>query len=150
LSRVLEVTKSLGKEVLAVLLFGSYVYSPRRARDIDVLVVVDRLRDVREKIDIELEIARRLRREVSRPIDIVVLDLDSFRENLAAGSFLSGLVIGYRAVYDAVGVSEMLRELFRELAEDSYVYVKRRRWNLSAIARARLRSRERSDDGGGL
>lgn len=143
LSKVFEVAKRFGKKVLSILVFGSYVYSPRRSRDIDLLVVVDRLGDIREKISIEIGILRELRREIRKPIDIVVLDLDSLRENLAVGTFLSGLVIGYRVIYDSIGIDKMLGELFKELAGDNYIYTKKRRWNLSAIARTRT-SRETS------
>ena len=148
LYRTLEAVERFGRRALAVVLFGSCVYSPRRARDVDLLVIVDELRDFHEKVALEVEVSRSLHRELRRAVDVVVLDLESFRENLAVGTFLSGLVLGYRVLYDAIGVDKLLEELFSKLADEDYVYVKGRRWNLSAVARAKLRWRRASSDGG--
>jgi len=144
----LEAVERLGRRALAVVLFGSCVYSPRRARDVDLLVIVDELRDLHEKVALEVEVSRSLCRELGRAADVIVLDLESFKENLAVGTFLSGLVLGYRVLHDTIGVDELLEKLFSELAEEDYIYVKGRRWNLSAVARAKLRRRSASSNRG--
>lgn len=45
----------------ALVVFGSYVRAPLRSRDVDILVVVDMLSDVKEKKLLELEISKSLK-----------------------------------------------------------------------------------------
>lgn len=138
LFKTLGFFKSLDRRVLAIILFGSYIYSLRNSRDIDVVLIVDSLADLRDKITLEAEIARSLSRECKRKVDIQVFDLESFRENLTIGTLLSGLILGYRIVYDEVGVGESIREFIKAASkEPEYTYVKRKKWKLTAIARVK-------------
>ncbi|MEM0317357.1 MAG: hypothetical protein QXO97_05150 [Candidatus Nezhaarchaeales archaeon] len=121
-------------------MFGSYVYSQAKARDLDLLVVVERLNDIHEKSELELGIKRALR-DVSRfkPIDVVVLDLEMLRENMKPGTMLSGLVCGYKVLYDEIGLPTLIEDLVKALALEDVVLIKRgRRLSISAHARAKL------------
>jgi len=139
LSRVREVLERRGRRLKALVVFGSSVYSPRRARDVDLLVVVDALADPSEKLSIELEVSRSLRGALPRPADVTVLDVESLGENLEPGLVGSGLAAGYKVVYDELGVEGLVRGALEKLAEQDYVVVKGgRRLNLSAVARAKL------------
>jgi len=138
LSKINEVAENKGKKVLATILFGSYVYSPRKARDIDMIVIVDYLKNINDKVTLEVEISRKLRKLFRKNIDIQVFDIESFEENLIAGTFLTGLVLGYKIIYDTIGVEEKIREFIKEIGkEDKYVFIKKRKWNLAAIAKTK-------------
>jgi hypothetical protein len=121
-------------------IYGSYARDPLRARDLDLLVIVDRLGGPREKARLEYELSRILHRE-GIPADVVVLDPGSLRENAAPGTFLSGLVMGYKILLDeGLGLDGLLKELTEELARSGYEYWKGgRRWRLSALARVKRR-----------
>ncbi|MEM0481269.1 MAG: hypothetical protein QXM16_00030 [Nitrososphaerota archaeon] len=112
-----------------------------RARDIDLLIIVDRLSNVVEKFNLEVEISRALRTvESTTPFDVIIFDGDSFRENLEPGTLASGLIAGYRVVYDELGLEKLIEPLIEKIARGEYIVQKNgRRINLSALARARLR-----------
>jgi predicted nucleotidyltransferase len=143
LSRIRELLRERGRTLKALVLFGSYVYDLLRSRDIDLLVVVDRLDDAKEKASLELEIVRILKRYVKdRPLDVVILDVESFRENLKLGALASGLIAGFEPIYDEIGVNSMIEELLRETSRggERVVIVKRgRRLDLSSLAKAKLK-----------
>lgn len=139
--RVKRVLENHGKRLEALVVFGSSVYSPLRSRDLDILVVVDHLASAREKHALELEISRNLRGGlVRKPVDVVVLDVDALYENAKPGGLVTGLVAGYYAIYDEVGISELVWRIAREvLREGEYVVVKNgRRLNQHALARVKL------------
>jgi predicted nucleotidyltransferase len=140
LYRVNEVLKSFGKVLKALVIFGSSAFS-RNPNDIDLLVVVNKLSSVNEKIELELSISRSLRDlEPGKPFDVVVLDVEMLKENMVVGSFLTGLVLGYRVVYDEIGFDDLVKNLIRDLTNstDDYVLIKRgRKVNLKAIAIAK-------------
>lgn len=140
LYRVNEVLKSFGKVLKALVIFGSSTFS-RNPNDIDLLVVVNKLSSVSEKIELELSISRSLRDlEPGKPFDVVVLDVEMLKENMVVGSFLTGLVLGYRVVYDEIGFDDLVKNLIRDLTKnaDDYVLIKRgRKINLKAIAIAK-------------
>jgi hypothetical protein len=131
-----------GRELRALAVFGSSVYSGRY-RDVDLLVVVDRLGSAREKLELEVRIGESLRDlPLGRYFDVSVLDVPSLEENAAPGGFLSGLVLGYRVICDEVGLDELVLRVAGELARlDTYeVREGGRRVDLSAVARAVLTS----------
>ncbi len=64
LSKINEVAENKGKKVLATILFGSYVYSPRKARDIDMIVIVDDLKNINDKVTLEVEISRKTKKTI--------------------------------------------------------------------------------------
>ena len=141
LSKINEVAENRGKKVLATILFGSYVYSPRKAKDIDMIVIVDNLKNINDKITLEVEISRKLRKLFRKNIDIQVFDIESFEENLIVGTFLTGLVLGYKIIHDTIGVEKKIQEFIKEISkEDKYVFIKKRKWNLAAIAKAKSRT----------
>lgn len=139
LSLIKEVTNRLGKELLCVVLFGSYVYKYREARDIDIIVVVNELKDLEEKMHLEVRLTHVLRSALAIPVDIIVFDLDSLKENLRPGTVLSGLVLGFRVLYDAVGFTRYFKELVKGLAQDDYVLYKKRSLRLSRLAKVMLK-----------
>lgn len=115
------------------------MYSGVRVRDIDILVVIDRLESVDEKVELEVEIKRALRSLARKPVDVLVFDVETLRENLEPGGVASGLVLGYKALLDELGLEGLVAEAARRVAGEDVVIVKRgRRINLSAIARVKL------------
>ena len=110
-----------------------------KPRDIDVVVVIDNLRNIHEKAFLEATLAKSLMRELRKQVDILVFDEESFKENLKPGTVLSGLILGHKILYDKIGVSRELVKLFNELAKENYVYIKRRTWNLSKIAKVKTK-----------
>jgi len=128
----------MGKEVLGVIIFGSYVYSPLKARDIDLLIIINSIKDINEKIDLEVKTSITLWRTLRKPIDIHVFDLSTFKENLEPGSFLSGLTLGYKIIYDKVGLTKLIEELIKKIAKiKEYTYIKRKKWDLALIAKTK-------------
>lgn len=141
LSVVKGVLESRGRRLLSLVIFGSTILYPVRARDIDLLIIVDKLSNVVEKLNLEVEISRALRTVESKtPFDVIIFDGDSFRENLEPGTLASGLIAGYRIVYDELGLEKLIEPLIEKIARGEYIVQKNgRRINLSALARARLR-----------
>jgi len=73
-----------------------------------------------------------------RNIDLHIFDTTSFNENLAVGTFMTGLVLGYKILKDNIGVKKKIPEFIRELSrEEKYFYIKKRKWNLAAIAKTK-------------
>lgn len=59
---------------------------------------------------------------------------------MVVGSFLTGLVLGYRVVYDEIGFDDLVKNLIRDLTNSAYDYVlikRGRKVNLKAIAIAK-------------
>jgi hypothetical protein len=120
--------------------FGSSAYDPSRARDLDVLVVVDRLESAREKA--ELEVARLLRGRTRKPADVLVLDEEALEENMEPGGIASGLLAGYLALYDELGLEELVARAAEKIASEGYILQKGgRRIDFGALARARRLTR---------
>ncbi|MEM4062146.1 MAG: hypothetical protein QXY11_04740 [Desulfurococcaceae archaeon] len=124
----------------ALLLFGSSIHGLWIARDVDIMVVVDKFSSVEEKLLLETLIAKSLRKLlVRKPVDVLVFDVESFMENLEPGAVASGLVAGYILLYDELGVESLVRNLAEKVARDNVVLFKHgKKLNLSAIARAKL------------
>lgn len=142
--QIKKTLEKYGKNVKAIILYGSIVYSPSSAHDIDVLIVVDKIRDVNEKTRLEYILKSHLRKKSILPIDVTVFDTKILEENLVPGTFLSGLVLGYDILYDEINFEEIINELFIKIAQlDDYIYIKnRKKWNLSNIAKARIKYRQ--------
>lgn len=124
----------------ALLLFGSSIHGLWIARDVDIMVVVDKFSSVEEKLLLETLIAKSLRKLlVRKPVDVLVFDVEFFMENLEPGAVASGLVAGYILLYDELGVESLVRNLAEKVARDNVVLFKHgKKLNLSAIARAKL------------
>lgn len=135
LSKIKHLLSGHGKNLKALIVFGSSVYNPLKSRDIDLLVVIDKLNNVWEKTSLEVEVKRSLK-NTHKPIDATVLDVESFKENLEPGAFASGLVAGFKLIYDELGVGEMIKETIEKTSKEQIIIIKRgRRLNLSLIAR---------------
>jgi len=134
------IVESLGDRVKAIILFGSTVYLGR-GRDIDLVVVVDKLNSISDKMRLEYSLSRRLCREQGIcETDIHILDLDGLIENLQPGSFLSGLALGYEILYDMIGVEKYIIDFLERLSREKYVLHNRYgTWDLGFYARVLLR-----------
>jgi len=138
LSEVLKWCGERGLKLKALVIFGSYVLNPVKARDVDLLVVVERLNvKLREVILMSVELSSRLRKISGRSYDVVLLDEGSLHENVQPGTVLSGLILGYRVIYDEVGINDLVSTLTELLANTDYRYFKGRWVDLSTLARAR-------------
>ena len=140
LSRIRDALKVFDKKIKAVIIFGSSVYNPLKSRDIDILVVVDKIESAKEKHLIELEISRLLRPlYMYKPVDIVVMDVEMLKDNAEAGTLLSGLVLGYKILYDEICVKNTIEKILEDVAktEEYIVFKNGRKLNLSSIAKAK-------------
>ncbi len=146
-SKINEIVRTiLGSKLAAIILFGSSVYMGY-SREVDLLILIDNLADFNEKIELEVEIQRSLNRlfNYDTVFDVNVLDLKQLNENLETGSFLSGLALGYKIIYDKIGVEEKILDMLRKLSKSKYILVnKYGEWNLSRIAEIKLRTRQKN------
>lgn len=130
--------KKHGKILKALVLFGSSVYNPLRSRDLDLLVVIDKLTDAKEKHELEVEILKSLRQiKLGKPIDVLVLDIEMLKENAKPGGVVSGLILGYKSLYDELGISTIVEKITDEVSEEKdYVVIKEnRKLNLYILAK---------------
>ncbi|MCX8187876.1 MAG: hypothetical protein N3F65_04620 [Nitrososphaeria archaeon] len=125
----------------SLIIFGSSTYRPTGARDLDMLVVVDKLSNAFEKTRLEVNISRALKTiSAGVPVDVTVFDEESFKENLEPGALGSGLVAGYEILYDELDLDSLVSEVSEKLASDECIIQKNGiRVNLSAFARAKVR-----------
>ena len=146
---LVEAARSLfDDDLCSVIVFGSSVYMGA-GRDIDVLVVVARSLDTREKMSLELEVLKRLRSTCGMlPLDVHVLGLEDLGDNLRPGGFLSGLALGYRILYDKCNVKGKVIGFLRMVAGESYVLHNRYgSWDIGFYATILLRRLKRELDG---
>jgi len=136
----------LGTRLVSIILFGSSIYIGR-GRDVDILILIDSISGLDEKMDLEEEVKMLLNRSFNYEVvfDAHILDLEQFNENLKIGSFLSGLSLGYQVIYDKNNVEEKIVEMLKTLSKSRYIMVnKYGRWNLSKIAEIKLRIKEKN------
>ena len=137
------VEESLGEDVVGIVAFGSFVYLGR-GRDVDVLIVLRRSVGIGEKLKLERELAGRLSSELDAVFDVHVLSFEDFLANLAPGSFLSGLALGYDVLLDKGGVEDAILEFLERLSgERCILHDERGEWNLSHHARVTLELKKR-------
>ena len=139
-SLIVNTLNKFNRKLLSLVLFGSYVRSPRKAEDIDLLVIIDRIENVHEKFEIEKELSLNLIKELQMPFEVVVLDFNNFIENLKEGTFISGLVLGYKILYDEISIEKYIKELCKKLIENlDYEFIKHgKRYRLSIFAKILL------------
>jgi len=67
----------------SIVIFGSITFRPMSAKDLDMLIVIDKLSDPLEKTGLEMKLIETLK-NVSpyTPIDVTVFDESSFREKV--------------------------------------------------------------------
>jgi len=140
LSKVIELLNSIGKKTKFIAIFGSSIYSPRKARDIDILIAVDRIGSVSEKIELEATIKKALRKiGMEKTCDVIVFDVDSLKENIKPGGVVSGAIAGYKVLYDEIGFEEMVKKAAEELLKQGVVvYKKGRKLDLSIYTKLLL------------
>jgi hypothetical protein len=138
----LSLMRKYNKRVLIVSLFGSSVLSPRRARDIDIIIVVDKLSSIEEKLALEQAVKRAPRiLDQRRVYDIILFDEESFMENTAPGCLVSG-VAGYEVLHDELGFEEIVKKLALSILEEKQViYKKNRKLNLALYSKHLLRKK---------
>jgi len=136
--------KLFDNNLCAVVIFGSAVYMGG-GRDVDVLIVVDRDVDLGEKIRLELKISKELRNALGMTaIDVHVLSLRDFEDNLVPGSFLSGLALGYDILLDSCSVESRILRFLEDLSKERCVLHNRYgSWNLGFHAARLLKRRKR-------
>lgn len=136
------VGKALGAKPLGVILFGSMVYMGR-GRDIDLLVVVERMEGPPiKRLGIESSMSREIFRDLGIWADVHIFDLEEFKENLAPGTFLSGLALGYELICGGAEVEEPILAFLEKLAGERYVLHNRYgTWDLAVHARLTIRRR---------
>ncbi len=142
LSKILE----FRNDILAVIVFGSSIYMGR-GRDVDLVVIVrDYMIDsIKDSINLRMYINKYLGYKVFA--DIHVLSINDFRNNLKIGSFLTGLALGYKILYDETGTLEDEIIAFLErISKTDYVLVNRYgKWRLKYHAQIMLkRMRDRN------
>jgi len=143
---ILEFSKSsLGDRVVGIVLFGSYVYLGH-GKDVDLLIIISRELDLKEKFSLERTFSRDLRKKVGDFIfDIHILGVKEFEENLRPGSFLSGLALGYEVLYDRIGLEEKILAFLERLSRTKYVLHNRHgSWDLSHMARIMLKIKRKN------
>jgi len=125
-----------------VIVFGSSVYF-RSARDIDLIVIVDRGLNLKEKMKLELKLSRKLRKRLgSAFFDVHVMDLDTFKENLVPGSFLHGLALGYEVIYGNSEIEKLILNFLKEISNEKYViHDKYGSWDLAFHAKLTYKKR---------
>ena len=119
-----ELQRLYGDKLLAVVLFGSTIYSPHMAHDVDLVVVVkEHISD--NLLQEHVEVTRRLleRTGYDKSLDVHVLTLDELRECMKAGTFLAGLALGFRVLYDRCGIRKIICDFLRELADYTHPVV---------------------------
>ncbi|MEM2069414.1 MAG: hypothetical protein QXY32_06770 [Nitrososphaerota archaeon] len=146
-SRIIRMLETLlGTRLVSIILFGSSIYIGR-GRDVDILILIDSISGLDEKMDLEEKVKMLLNRSFNYEVvfDAHILDLEQFNENLKIGSFLSGLSLGYQVIYDKNNVEEKIVEMLKTLSKSRYIMVnKYGRWNLSKIAEIKLRIKEKN------
>ncbi len=138
--KILSKILKFRNDVLAVIVFGSFVYMGR-GRDIDLVVIVKdyNIDPIKDSIDLRMYINKCLGYRVFT--DIHVLTMDDFRNNLEIGSFLTGLALGYKILYDETGCLEKeIIAFLKKVSRSNYVLVnKYGKWSLRHHAKIMLR-----------
>ena len=106
-------------DLLSIILFGSYVYLGK-GKDIDILVIVRKYR-LDNVIQEHVELFQKLLKVFNYRIipDIHIFSIDDFLKNLKVGTFLTGLVLGYKIIYDVFGVEKFIKDFIRRLSSES-------------------------------
>jgi predicted nucleotidyltransferase len=138
----------LADRLKSIILFGSSMYMGHGG-DVDILVVIDRLEGLEEKISLEEKIIEYLNRLFDYRIvfDVHVLDTGGLDKNMEVGSFLSGLALGYKIIHDKLDIEEKILRMLEKLTEQRYIYFNRYgEWNISKIAKITLSIKKREQN----
>ena len=103
--------------LLTVIVYGSYVRLLEKAKDIDILIIVDELPGkIQEIFEIQKCIRSRIRKYISKPIDLILMTFQDFVKNLEPGTLLSTFTLGDLIVYDAINFEKYLNKLFQKIS----------------------------------
>lgn len=129
------IKKKFGKNLVSIVLFGSFVRG-FKGQDIDILVVVRNLPKSWKKIRcLEKKLESHLFKKTERICDIHLFSPKNFKENLVAGSFLTGLALGYRVIFDSEDTSQEIKRFVASLKGKPIKYVdKYGEWEIGKIA----------------
>ncbi|MEM3070468.1 MAG: nucleotidyltransferase domain-containing protein [Candidatus Bathyarchaeia archaeon] len=131
---------SLGASPLGIILFGSTVYMGR-GRDLDLLVIVERVEGpLVKRFEAERLISREIFKGLGVWADVHILDLEELKENLAPGTFLSGLALGYELINGGADVEEPILTFLEKLSNGRYILHNRYgTWDLAMHAKLTIR-----------
>lgn len=132
------IKKFFGKNLLGVIFFGSSVYG--KGRDFDFIVIIKKKLTVSKLLKINRKLSSSLSKSFnySKIFDVHVFDLENFKKNLESGTFISGIAIGYKIIFDKIGLEKILVENFEKLKKLNYeIFVGNRKVNLSKFAEIR-------------
>ena len=104
------ITQSLDHDIiLSIILFGSFARFGK-GRDIDLLVITKH----RINPDTEIELSKKLNKLFNYRyiFDVHIISFSDFIENLYPPSFISGIFLGYKVLYDRIGIRNIV-ECFR-------------------------------------
>ncbi|MCD6380900.1 MAG: hypothetical protein J7L50_01055 [Candidatus Odinarchaeota archaeon] len=134
--------------LLAVIVFGSSVYL-KEGKDIDVIVIVDEDLSIKEKLHFEYKISTMFCKKYKVcNLDVHLFSLNDFIENLEVGTFLSGLALGYKIIFDRVGVEMYILNFLKKLSKEDYVlHNEYGSWDLGFYARLTLRNKKKRRNG---
>ncbi len=135
-------TGTLRDRPLGIIVFGSMFYMGGGG-DLDLLVILERVEGpLKKRFEDESSISREIFRELGVLADVHIFDLEGLRENLAPGTFLSGLALGYELICGEAMVEELILAFLERLAEERYIFHNRYgRWDLAMHARLAIRRR---------
>jgi len=71
-----------------------------------------------------LEVARLLRGRTRKPADVLVLDEEALEGNMEPGGIASGLLAGYLALYDELGLEELVARAAEKIASEGFILQK--------------------------
>ena len=126
------------KDTLAIIVFGSFVYRGK-GKDIDIIIITKNSYDVKKQIEIRMKLNREFNYKYI--FDIHIFSLEEFIKNLKPGTFLTGLALGYKIIYDRINVEKYLKEFFKEILKENIIFVnKYGTWNLSFHAKLKLKN----------
>ena len=139
--KITEIVRDFfGDDLCSLIVFGSSVYYGR-GRDLDLIVIVKKKLNMKEKLRLEYRLSRKLGQAIKDTLfDVHVFDIESFNENLQPDTFLGGLALGYIVLYDKINIEKHIFEFLKKLSHTERVLInKYGEWNLNHHAKIILK-----------
>ena len=141
--KIIQKVKELYKDnLLSIILFGSYVYLGK-GKDIDILIVVKKYRFnnlIQEHFKLFQELLKLFNYKLIP--DVHIFSINDFLENLKIGTFLTGLVLGYKIIYDIYGIEKYIRDFIVKLStENREVILVNRHGKFNLVSFAKIKAR---------
>ncbi len=134
----------LGDRLRAIIVFGSTVYLGS-GRDVDMLVVTNSDIDEKLRTRFSSTICAEIIRRLKITPNICIMSYTEFLENLAPGTFLSGLALGYIILYGDGEIESFIMKFLERLSKEQAVLHNRYgSWNLSYYARIQVSRKHRA------